>query len=98
MVGLPLSGALGLVGAVTSGLASSTGLTPAHAIRRPGRIQGVCGHCSTPAPFLPSRRPIGVLSRCQQVLQLAAAQGALHRQHNCLALACVLASPQRHPP
>ena len=47
VVGLPLSGALGLVGAVTSGLASSAGLTPAHAIRRPGRIQGLCLHCST---------------------------------------------------
>ena len=42
VVGLPLSGALGLVGTVTNGLASTAGLTPVHAIRRPGRIQGVC--------------------------------------------------------
>lgn len=42
VVGLPLSGALGLVGAVTNGLASSAGLVPAHALRRPGRTQGVC--------------------------------------------------------
>lgn len=42
VVGLPLSGALGLVGAVTNGLASSAGLVPAHAMRRPGRTQGMC--------------------------------------------------------
>lgn len=47
VVGLPLSGALGLVGAVTNGLASSAGLVPAHAVRRPGRTQGVyADNCS----------------------------------------------------
>ena len=46
VVGLPLSGALGLVGAVTNGLASSTGLSPARAVRRPGRMQGMQISCS----------------------------------------------------
>ena len=41
VVGLPLSGALGLVGAVSSGLASTAGLTPPYAVRRPGRLAGV---------------------------------------------------------
>ena len=41
VVGLPLSGALGLVGAVSSGLASTAGLAPAPAVRRPARSAGI---------------------------------------------------------
>ncbi len=41
VVGLPLSGALGLVGAVSSGLASTAGLAPAHAVRRPAQPAGM---------------------------------------------------------
>ena len=41
VVGLPLSGALGLVGAVSSGLASTAGLAPAQAVRRPGHCAGL---------------------------------------------------------
>lgn len=40
VVGLPLSGALGLVGAMTTGLASSTGLTSGPSVRRRGRLAG----------------------------------------------------------
>ena len=41
VVGLPLSGALGLVGAMTTGLASSTGLTAGPAMRRRGHHEGL---------------------------------------------------------
>jgi len=41
VVGLPLSGALGLVGAVSSGLASTAGLAPAPAVRRPASSAGI---------------------------------------------------------
>lgn len=48
VVGLPLSGALGLVGAMTTGLASSTGLTSGPSMRRRGRHQGPqCNLCAS---------------------------------------------------
>ena len=59
VVGLPLSGALGLVGAMTTGLASSTGLTTGPSVRRRGRLEGVihlvmfsllCTAASLPSP------------------------------------------------
>ena len=41
VVGLPLSGALGLVGAMSSGLASTAGLAPAPAVRRSAQSAGM---------------------------------------------------------